>query len=210
MKKTGILLIAILLFFGGFSQDEKKFTFGADIMPTYSIISRSTRTELQLGFSVYRKAHQLRIAPVIHIESSESSNNPEFDEKLTGVSVSYYYNLPTKSKVFDLYFRFESTMQFYENEWIGNFYDANENVYKEYENESHEYFFGNTVAYGLTVNLTRKLYFKTDIAAGFYLSNITGAFESEVRPNTNTRIDFRGYDKQGFFGKITGSVGYKF
>lgn len=208
MKKIGLIFLCTLIFTFGYSQ-EKKYTFGVDLMPTFSKISRSTRSEIQLGFSVYNKRHQLRIAPMLHLESSEASNNPQ-NPTFSGGALSYYYSIPTESKWFNLYFKYELTIQFYEAEWVGNFYDFTDNVYKEYINESHEYFFGNSVAYGLTINLSKHVYVKSDIAVGFYLSNITGAFESEVHPNTNTRIDFRGYDANGFFTKFSAAFGYRF
>ncbi len=208
MKKIKLIVIGVLVSYFGFGQD-KKFTFGVDLMPTYSIISRSTRSELQLGISAYRNRHQLRLAPVMHLQSSEASNNPN-KPSFSGASLSYYYNIPSESKWFDLYFKYEFTMQYYENEWVGNFYDFTDNQYKEYINESNEYFSGNSVAYGLTLNVTKHIYAKTEMAAGFYLSNITGEFESEIRPSTNTRIDFRGYDANGFFAKVSGAIGYKF
>lgn len=208
MKKTGLIFLCLMVSCFGYSQD-KKSTFGADVMSTYSKISRSTRTELQFGFSMYRKRHQLRIAPIIHLQSSEASNNPQ-KPVFTGLSLAYYYNIPTESKWFDLYFKYEATLQFYENEWIGNFYDFTNNVYVEYVNESEEYFLGNSIAYGLTINFTKHIYVRTDIAGGFYFSRIAGEFESEIHPNTNTRIDFRGYDSDGFFSKFSGTIGYIF
>lgn len=208
MKKTGLILLCLLVSCFGYSQN-KKITFGADVMPTYSNISRSTRSELQFGLSAYYKRSQLRIAPVLHLRSSEASNNPK-KPTFSGVSLSYYYNIPTESKWFDLYFKYELTIQFYENEWVGNFYDFTDNIYKEYINESNEFFSGNSMSYGLTLNFTKRIYARTDIAAGFYISNIGGEFESEIHPQTNTRIDFRGYDSYGFFTKCSATVGYKF
>lgn len=191
-----------------FAQSEPKYHFSTDLGFTYSIIESSERVETQLGLSVLKGQHQVRVAAVIQTYSSEAVNNPKIWQ-ITGGAFSYYYHIPTQSKYFDLTFRYEGTLQFYENEWVGTFYDDISKDYIAYKYESKELFSANTLGYGFKVNITDKLYFATKIAAGVYFSTIKGEREGTSYP-TNVRLDFRGYENFGFTWKTALNLGYTF
>lgn len=206
MKPLLFTLLALPFF--SFAQSESKYRYSTDISLTYSQLASSERVETQVGLSIYSNRHQLRLAPIIQTYSSEAVNNPKIWQ-ITGGSASYFYNIPTQADRFVLRFRYELTIQFYENEWTGTYYDDATKDYIEYRYESKEFFSANTLGYGFMFNITKHLNFSSEIAGGGYISHIKGEQEGTPYP-TNVRLDFRGYDDYGFFWKIGMGIGYKF
>ncbi len=189
-------------------QSDPKLKYSFDASLSYSLIESSERVETQLGFSLISNKHQLRLGPIIQTYSSEAVNNPK-TWQITGGSLSYYYNIPTQTDRFTLRFRYELTIQYYENEWTGTYYDDTSNDYIDYRYESKEFFSANTLGYGFIFYINKHIYFNTEIAAGLYISNIRGEREGTPYP-TNVRLDFRGYDGVGFLWKTSLAIGCKF
>jgi hypothetical protein len=202
------LILLLFVCTQAFGQQQPSLQFGTDVGFTYTMIESSERVETQVGASLFKNRHQLRLAAIIQTYSSEAVNNPK-TWQITGGAINYYYTIPTQSPFFDLRFRWESTLQYYENEWDGTFYDQSQNDYIDYRYESKEFFSGNSVAYGFKLNIIKGLYFSTEIAGGIYFSSIKGEREGTPYP-TNVRLDFRGYEDVGFFWKTALQLGYKF
>ena len=187
-------------------QKKEKIEWSIDLGSTYSLIGLSQRAELQFGVLATVNRHQFRAAPLFHIWSSEAANKPK-DISLSGLALNYYYNLPTASDKFELYFKYEMAFHFYTNEWEGTYYNTEVNAYEAYSDQSSEFFWGNTVAYGFTYKPSKKMFLRLDFGGGVYVSSIAGEYK-DYYGLTNARYDFRGYNDVGFFVKSAFSVGY--
>jgi hypothetical protein len=209
IKKILIILWAIIFTHNVFGQkEEPKITWAADLGVSYSIIDISQRVELQVGALATYKRHQFRIAPLIHLWSSEASSN-ERQISMSGFVLDYFLHIPSQHKTFELFFKYEMAFQFYQNEWIGTYYDAKIPGYQYYSDKSNEFFYTNSVAYGFTYHPAEKVFLRIDTGIGFYYSSIKGDHE-EFYGLTGEQYDFRGYKDAGIFIKMGFSAGYNF
>lgn len=206
------ILISIFLvstFTTSFAQnDSTKIKWSADVGMAYSIVVISQRVEMQLGAMATINRHQFRIAPLVHLWSSEAANNPK-KLAFSGVGLNYFYNLPTESPKFDLFFKYEMSFQFYNNKWEGTYYNPDISAYEQYSDKSSEFFYANSVAYGFTYKPCNSIFLRMDAGGGLYLSKIDGEYENYYG-ESNARYDFRGYEDFGFFLKLAFSAGYSF
>ncbi|MFT4753696.1 MAG: hypothetical protein ACI85Q_001244 [Salibacteraceae bacterium] len=193
------------------AQDEKNkgnLDWSIDGGGTYVMIGLSQRVDLQFGVLVSLGRHQFKVAPLFHMWSSEAVNNPK-SFSLSGVSLGYFYNLPTSSKRFDLYFKYEMAFYIYNNQWEGTYYDPANGGYQSYSDQSSEFFLGNLIAYGFTYKPSEKIFLRFDFGGGVYISEIHGEFE-DYYGLANAQYDFRGYNNVGWFVKSSLALGYSF
>ena len=140
MYRILITIFLITTFANTFAQnDSTKIKWSADVSMAYSIVVISQRAEMQLGAMATINRHQFRIAPLVHLWSSEAANNPK-KLAFSGVSLNYFYNLPTESPKFELLFKYEMSFQFYNNKWNGTYYNSDNNQYEPYSDKSSEFF----------------------------------------------------------------------
>ncbi len=203
-----LILVALMTHLQAQEKDQEKISWSTDMGMTYSLVGISQRVEMQLGIMATIKNHQFRAAPLIHLWSSEAANNPK-KLSLSGFALNYYYTIPTYNKRFDLFFRYEMAFQFYTNKWDGTYYNPKVNGYQTYSDESREFFYANSVAYGFTFHPTTRVFFRLDAGGGVYLSTIDGNYE-DYYGQSGARFDFRGYKDTGVFMKLSVSVGYTF
>lgn len=201
-----LLLTTIALFAQG--QFLSKLQYGVDAGGNYTEIDLTERVELQMSLTATMGRSQVFLGPVLQMYASEAQTDAH-KPKLTGIRGGYLYMLPTQATRFHLLFRYEFTLQQYENKWIGNFYDEASQDYISYNQESEEFFSAHTVGYGFSYNISEHLRIRTVIAVGVYFSNIREERKYNYAP-TNIIYDFRGYDDFGFCWKPSLSLGYTF
>jgi len=210
MLKSFIIAILIVgLTINLNAQEEKsKLSWAADLGTTYSVINISQRTEFQLGVLASYKRHQFRVAPIIQLWTSEAASD-QGKIPLTGVALNYFYYIPTESKRFELFFKYEMAIQFFNNSWEANYYNPDINGYESYSDESQEVFFSNSIAYGFTYKPTSNIFLRLDTGGGLYISSIKGNSEG-FNELTDAQYDFRSYDDDGWFLKFSFSTGFVF
>lgn len=209
IKQIFILLSFIVVTLNIFGQkEESKITWATDIGVSYSIIDISQRVELQVGALATYKRHQFRIAPLIHLWSSEATSS-ERQISMSGFVLDYFLHIPSQRKTFELFFKYEMAFQFYKNEWTGSYFDPQISGYQYYADKSNEFFYTNSVAYGFTYHPVEKIFLRLDTGVGFYYSSIKGNHE-EFYGLTSQQYDFRGYKNTGIFIKMGFSAGYNF
>ncbi len=210
-----IKFISPLLFLVSFApalhaqdQDSTKLSWSADIGATYSLISISQRVEMQFGVMATYKRHQFRAAPLVHLWSSEAANNPK-KLSFSGLALNYFYNFPTVNEKFELFFKYEMAFQYYNNSWDGTYYNPESAAYEVYSDNSSEFFYGNSIAYGFTYRPNSQIFLRLDAGGGLYMSSIKGDYE-DYYGQANARYDFRGYGNVGGFVKFAFAAGYNF
>ncbi len=190
------------------SQKEKaEFTFDAGM--SYMGVDLTERLEMQYGLGIKRGNHNLRIAPIIQTYSSEAQNAPN-NIKLNGAALNYLFCIETQFKKLDLLFGYEVTLQRYENEWEGTFFDDVKQEFIVYQYESKEAYSANTLGYGFAFKIIPCLEVRSMIEVGVYLSSFKGEKEGNSVQPVNQRIDFRGYDDFGFVWKSNIRIVYTF
>lgn len=209
LKYFIIALLAFTFIINLHAQEEKsKLQWATDAGMTTSLIGLSQRVEFQLGILASLKRHQFRAAPIIELWSNDAARNPG-KVSLTGVTLNYFYNLPTESKKFELFFKYEMALQIFKNSWDETYYNTSIGSYESYSDESREIFFSNSIAYGFSYKPTNNIYLRLDTGGGLYISSIKGSSDN-YNEQTNAEYDFRGYDDLGWFLKFSFTTGFIF
>ncbi len=206
--KTILSTLLITAFITTNGQVFNNMQFGLEAGGNYIEVGLAERIELQMSLTGQIKNSQLFLGPIVQMYATEAQTDAS-KPKFTGLRGGYMYRLPAQATRFDLLFRYEFTLQQYENRWVGNFYNETTQTYVPLLQESEEIFSAHTIGYGFSYDISKHLRVQTVIALGIYFSNIKEESKHSFEA-ANIIYDFRGYGDFGFCWKPSLSLGYTF
>lgn len=200
-----LLTLAVI---NSYAQKEKTATYSIDIEGNYAKVELAERIESHLSLKVQFNRYQVFMGPVLQLYSTDAQTDGT-QPKFTGARGGVVYSLPTQSERFELLFRYEFTLQQFENNWQGTYYSDTEQDYISYRYEAEEFFSAHTLGYGFAFGISKHFKIQSVIGFGIYFSSIKDEPKSANTPNSLV-YDFRGYHDFGFCWKPSAGISYTF